>query len=147
MFAGVNVFDQDGSLRTANAGHFAHNANGILQMVQRETADNNVERGVRKRKILRVGGTEGNVGEAALRGALLRNGEHRVGQIQADDFARDAGKSFGDVAGACGDVEDALVAVEVSGGNEALDAIFVGDPGIGGKGLGLRGEGFADDVV
>lgn len=80
-------------------------------------------------------------------GALFGNGEHRVGEIDADDFASGAGKSFGDVAGTGGDVEDAFTAMQMGGFDEALDALFVGDPRIGSESLGLRGERFANDVV
>src|SRR5713226_9707749 len=100
-----------------------------------------------EREILRIANTEGNVGDAALLRAFAGDREHSAGEVNTNRFPRDAGESFSDVAGAGGDVENTLVACQASGSNQAMDAFFVGDPGIGSEGFRLCGEGFADDVV
>jgi hypothetical protein len=146
-FAGVNVFDEDCALRTADASHFTENIDRVLEMMKSEAANDNIEAGVFEGEMLRVGGAEGDVGEATLLRALFGDGEHRIGKVNTDNFAGGAGESFGDVARTGGDVENAFVTAQLGGVDEALDAVGIGDPGISGKSLCLRGEGFADDVV
>lgn len=61
VFAGVNVFDQDGALWSANAGHFAEHGEGLLKMMESETANDYVEAGVFESEMLRVSSAEGDV--------------------------------------------------------------------------------------
>jgi hypothetical protein len=147
MLTGVNILNQDGALSAADASHFAQDGDGLLEMMESETANDHVEAGVFERKMLRVRGAEGEIGDATLLRALFGDGQHGVSKIDGNDFASGAGEGFRDVARTGGDVQDAFVAAKVGSVDEALDAVLVGDPGIRSESLRLRGERFADDVV
>jgi hypothetical protein len=117
MFARVDIFDEYSAAGATDAGHFAEHAERRLQMMQSEAADDYVKAGIFKGKSLRIGGAKRDVGDAALLRAFFGDGKHGVGEIDADDFSREAGEGFGDVAGAGGDVEHALVTAKMCGGD------------------------------
>jgi hypothetical protein len=129
MHAGENVFDQDCAECSADADHFGEDLRGMLEMVNGETADDDVELFAIEGEIADVGDAKWDIANAALASALGGDGEHGFGEIDTDDFAGGACKGFGNVSWAGGDIEDALAAVQVCGGDEALKELFVGDPG------------------
>jgi hypothetical protein len=147
MFAGVNVLRNDRAASAANAHHFAQHLQRIHKMMQREPAHNYVERPIFERKVLRISRTERNIGNATLSRALFSDREHGIRQVDANNFSRSASESFRDVSRTSRDIQHPLVTGEMGGGDQAPNALLVGDPWISGKSLGLCRERFPNDVV
>jgi hypothetical protein len=145
--AGKNVFDQNRALSFADAGHFFHYFSGMLHVMQGKAGDDHVKFLSLEREMLGVAGTKGDVGDAALGGAFPRDGKHGFGEVHADDFAGIFGEGFSDVAGAGGDIQHALGASKARCSDEAVDALLVGNPRIGGKGPSLGGERLSNNFV
>ena len=115
--------------------------------MQREPAYDHVECPIFKRKVLRIGGAERNIGNAALFRALFPDRQHGIRQVDADDFSRGARKRFRDVSRPRRDIQHALIACEARRGHQPPNALFVSDPRIRRKGLSLRRKRFSNDVV
>ncbi len=117
MFAGVDVFHQHPAACAANTSHLPQNRQRLLKMMQRKPAHHNVEGPILKRKILRIGGLERHIEDAAFFRPLPGERQHGVRQVDTDGFSRASSKGFRDVPRPRGDIQHALVASKMGRGD------------------------------
>ena len=86
-----------------DARELARGTLGVAEVMEREVADDGVERAVGERERLRVA-----VPEFDVRIPIARERDHRVGDIDADRRRSAGGRLCGRVAGTAGDVEHAI---------------------------------------
>ena len=93
MLARDQILDRDGPAGPAQPAHLGHNVPRMLEMMDRESAHDDVEFSIAKgQPRLHVAQLEADVAESAFRAHLIGDFQRRLGQIDADHFAAYARK-------------------------------------------------------